>query len=139
LNFVQAFAIFVMGVGLQVIFLTTKSLWLPMLAHALHNSLLLSLVQFPNLEGVIFSPPVLLLSPPVTGLLLWALLRTRAQWRMPDGRVWWPGYSTAEMPPPGIGAVAVGRQAPGAVLLAVIACLPLYLDVAIGLVGELGT
>jgi hypothetical protein len=39
-----------------------------------------------------------------TGTLLWLFYANRMQWIMPDGRVWSPGYVTAEIPPAAVGA-----------------------------------
>jgi hypothetical protein len=51
-------------------------------------------------------PPLLTLASLVAIVVLSVLFyQSRVRWVMPDGRVWSPGYVTAEMPPAVLGAV----------------------------------
>ena len=114
---VQIAGTFVLGVYLQLIFLTTRSLLGPMLLHVLNNLLALltyraaDMLPLPGLnthglEGeVAFVPvPVLMLAGVCTGLLVVLLIQTRSVWILPDGARWMSGYGTAEIPPNAVDA-----------------------------------
>jgi len=135
LNPVQAFATFLLGVAFQAIFWTTRSLWLPILAHALHNSVVLTLALFAQ-ERQLLSGELILLSPPLAGLLLWMLYATRTEWRMPNGSVWSPGYPSCEMPPKEVAAEPHHRRTQSTqVVLAVFLGVLLYADLAWKMLG----
>jgi membrane protease YdiL (CAAX protease family) len=101
---VQFFATFLIGIAFQVIFLTARSLWLPILAHALHNTVVMFMTGLEQDEVArLLGNGVLLTCVPTTALLLWLLCATRTKFRMPDRREWFPGYFTAEVPPKELG------------------------------------
>jgi uncharacterized protein len=111
---------FILGLGIHIVYLSTKSLWLAILLHVANNALacIMYLVakgaqqQVPWLafwrEGNTHLPPLLVLAGlAATVTLLWLFYANRMQWIMPDGRPWSPGYVTAEIPP---AAVAAEKQ-----------------------------
>ncbi len=136
---IQICGVFVLGVAFQLILWSARSLWLPILAHALHNSLVMSLALLPQAQAEsLFSPVLILLSPPAMLALLWLLYITRTEWRMPNG-LWSPGYPTAEIPPKEVPAMLWHRPAPGAaVAFAALLCLALYGDLAFRLFAQFG-
>ncbi|MFV1967512.1 MAG: lysostaphin resistance A-like protein, partial [Pirellulaceae bacterium] len=107
----QSLTAFVLGVGLQFVFLTTRSLLAPILVHALNNAAAFATMRYydqfpiPGVsplpdESVVHTPPLLLVAT-VAALVAAAglLYQIRTRWRLPDGTVWSPGYVTAECPP----------------------------------------
>jgi tetratricopeptide (TPR) repeat protein/membrane protease YdiL (CAAX protease family) len=118
----------VLGIGLHVVYLTTRSFWAPVVYHALHNTLVfasMKLAREANLdvtgqyEAPHLSPLSLLAAGAAVATLGWLLYRTRARWVLPDGGEWSPGYVTAEMPPARLAALPRrGRPETGAVLAA---------------------
>jgi membrane protease YdiL (CAAX protease family)/tetratricopeptide (TPR) repeat protein len=113
---VQACYTFVLGIGLHMVYLTTKSLSGPMLLHTLYNVVGFGIRRL-TLEGSfdlgsVTGPhdpsPLLVLTAlaAVVGLTV-LLYRTRVRWILPDGSAWSPGYATAEMCP---AANAVARR-----------------------------
>jgi hypothetical protein len=100
-----------MGIFLQIVYLTTKTLLAPMLLHALHNFLAI-VVARPKLfsgdlqswlvginRGELLSPLLLLSAFAAATTICLLLYLTRTRWRLPNGAVWNPGYVTAETPP----------------------------------------
>lgn len=108
----------VIGIVLQFVYLTTKSLLAPMLLHLLNNSIafLPSARKdwFPGVHELLdgwektggLPWPVLVSALAAVAVLLLLLYETRVRWHLPDGRVWSPGYVTAEMPPARLRAAA---------------------------------
>jgi membrane protease YdiL (CAAX protease family)/Flp pilus assembly protein TadD len=112
---VHACATAVGGIGLHVVYLTTRSLWAPILLHALHNALMFAetrLAQDTHLdltgqyEAPHLAPSLVLAAAAAVSLLFFLFYRTRTRWLRPDGEEWSPGYVSAEMPPPGVEATA---------------------------------
>lgn len=111
----QAVGILFIGIALQLVFLSAKSLLVPILLHALNNALSFGLTKAGLFSQVDHLPPPLvatgLLALLPLALLLW---QTRSQWILPDGSRWTPGYLTAEMPPAELGGqVESGQPALG--------------------------
>jgi membrane protease YdiL (CAAX protease family) len=95
---VQACALFFLGLGLQIVFLCSKSLLGPVLLHLLHNSLVFFTADW--LSGTELLPWPLVAGAALATLGLWWLfVATSVKWVLPDGQEWRPGYSTAEVPP----------------------------------------
>jgi hypothetical protein len=104
----QGLAVMFMGVWLHFVYVTTRSLWLPMLLHFLNNSLsvLLSRIpKFEQLDGPPNSVSLLLLyatSALLLGAVVYALYQSRARLtvRTPEQIVLWrPPYDSVEYPP----------------------------------------
>ncbi len=120
----------VMGLAFHFVYLTTRSLWVPMLLHFLNNSLAVAATHVPALD--VEQKAVPLIYYPAAGFLLlavgWALYVSRARWIAgPDGgAVWQPGYSGVESPPPESG-MRVVHPWPGwpAIILVLLAVLGL--------------
>jgi membrane protease YdiL (CAAX protease family) len=131
---VHAVATTLLGLGFHFAYLTTKSLPASMWMHGLNNffafflqSVVLRVhdVGVSEVKGVPHLPPGIAAASFGAALALgWVLFRMRTQWQLPDGRVWSPGYVTAELPPADLGAVARAGS-PGFLSLAVaaVACL----------------
>lgn len=98
------------AVFFHVIYYAGRSIWLPILAHALNNVIAFSILRLPedswiratlSLEDEALLPPILfaasLFAVMSLLLLIWSC---RTQWVRPDGSVWAPNFATAEIPPP---------------------------------------
>lgn len=104
----QAASALLLGMTVHLLYLSTKSLLVPMLYHFLHNLLAFSidkfagagLIEVTTSDGIMTLPWWLvlgaLLAVPALG---WLWYQTRTRWLLPDGGVWTPGYLSAEMPP----------------------------------------
>lgn len=121
-----------LGVAAYAVFLGTKTLWAPVLLHALNNGIAFGAERLFNYFGVEVNgdapdiPVALVLTAAVAVLaLLVVLYQTRTRWVLPSGRPWAPGYLTTEMPPrivaahpeialPRLGAAAAALAACGA-------------------------
>jgi membrane protease YdiL (CAAX protease family) len=107
----QSLTAFVLGLGLQFVFLTTRSLWAPILVHALNNAAAFATMRYYEVfpipgvsrlpDGSIVHTPSFLLTASVAAMLAtgWLLYQLRTRWCLPDGSAWSPGYVTAEVPP----------------------------------------
>jgi membrane protease YdiL (CAAX protease family) len=131
----------IMGLWLHFVYLTTRSLWLPMLLHTLNNSFAVIASRIPGLEKLDepTSLPVLVL---VTSALLLAAVayalyqsRSRLAAQGPDTLfIWRPAFDGVEYPPPDRGtkvvhpALSVGAfvAAVGGFLLFVATCVALF-------------
>ncbi len=116
---VQICATLVLGIALQVVFLTTKSLPAAMLLHTLHNGVVCAAlklgqdasIDLTGQEGAEHLPWLVVVTALVAVVTLGFLLyETQTRWLMPDGREWSPGYVTAEMPAALLGAVPRSRS-----------------------------
>ncbi|MBC8351656.1 MAG: CPBP family intramembrane metalloprotease [Planctomycetes bacterium] len=122
---VQSVGAFVLGLALHFIYLTTRSLFAPMLVHMLNNAFafwvmrnyrwcpLPGLSPLPDRTEVHTPLSVMIAAVAASAGLLGLLYQTRARWIMTssdsqDGAevAWSPGYVTAEQPPSGIGCHA---------------------------------
>jgi membrane protease YdiL (CAAX protease family) len=128
----QALATIVIGLVLQFVFLTTRSLLAPILVHLLNNSMAFLMVH----HGMLFPVPgytderfhhvpllVVLAALGLTAAILALLYQTRTRWQLPDGSQWQPGFFPTEAPPRELAARGVNR-APS-VLLTIVAVLAL--------------
>jgi hypothetical protein len=112
----------------HLLYLGCRSLWAPIIKHALHNSMLLVFGAFGRgaLEALSRTghlPPLLLVAAATAIAILGILLyRTHRRWLLPDGTKWSPGYDTAEMPPAAAGA-RLHSAAPSRNLVAVAAVI----------------
>jgi membrane protease YdiL (CAAX protease family) len=95
------------GFGLHFVYLTTRSLWLPILLHFLNNSLSVIVTRLPQLQefdsapGTAFPAAVFVSAGVLLVAVGWALYRSRARLVAPDGEVAWrPLYPGVEYPPP---------------------------------------
>jgi hypothetical protein len=139
---VQATGAFVLGVGMQYVFLATRSLLAPIMLHSVNNTLAFALMKhhsdlpIPGLsslpEGAIVHTPWPLLLAALAALIpVLALLQlTRTRWILPDRSEWSPGYVTAERPPPSLGARPVSRPAPSGLLALAAVTLALLIATA---------
>jgi membrane protease YdiL (CAAX protease family) len=122
---VQASSAFVLGIALQYLFLTTRSLAAPILLHVLNNFGAFLVLRYdqafhiPGLslppDGTIVHTPVWLLTAALAaiGFLSGVLYQTRTQWLLPNQDRWSPGYVTAESPPAELQARAVSARPHG--------------------------
>jgi membrane protease YdiL (CAAX protease family) len=104
----QIVATGLLGCGFHLVFLSSKSLVAPMLAHALNNGMAFTLMKYgqeiklsvPGLTDDGHVPLTIAAAGlAATGGLLLLFYYTRARWFLPDGSPWQPGYVTAETPP----------------------------------------
>ena len=119
----------VMGIGLHLVYLASRSLWVPMVLHTLNNSLavLLSIGAIPSggLEQNLAAAPVLI---PFLGMVVLAFAgvamatgRVRLSPADPSAPAWQPPYPGVADPPPGANAVVThGRPNAAATVLAVV-------------------
>jgi membrane protease YdiL (CAAX protease family) len=126
-----------MGVGLHMVYLASRSLWVSILLHTVNNSLavLLSLGTIPSdrLERNMDAAPVLI--PAVAVALLFfvgvamATGRVRVVPADPSLPAWQPPFPGVAEPPPGAnGVLRAGRPSPAATVLAVLtSAILLYL------------
>lgn len=111
---------FVFGIVLHFLYLMTKSLFAPMLLHALNNLLAFTEIRWeqsgffnPTQDGSVYIPvDVLLISLLTFSLLLFLLGKTRCRWMVAGIRPWTPGFVSAEMPPALIPASAMTTESP---------------------------
>jgi len=96
---------------IHLVYMATRSILAPMLLHLLNNSLAVVMLKasatIPALEGSAepdMPAYVLLISAGIVGMVGWTLWRSRIQYRMEDGELWNPGYSTIEIPPESVRA-----------------------------------
>ncbi len=127
---VQATGAFALGLGLQFVYLSTKSLLAPIVMHTLNNSLAFVTMRYaeafpiqgltPLPDGqVAHTPPLLWGSALLSGgLLLAVMYQNRTTWRRADGSPWSPGYVTAETPAAELAAVPVRQSASPALIIA---------------------
>jgi membrane protease YdiL (CAAX protease family) len=116
-----------MGLWLHFVYLTTRSLWLPMLLHFANNSLSILAPRIPHLEfldaqlgdipGLVYVSALLLL-----GAAAYALYQSRARLApQTPGQIclWRPAYEGVEYPPPDSGMQVVHPMpSPAALALA---------------------
>ena len=125
INPAQAIGVIPLGIAMHFAYLTTRSLWAPITLHLLNNALAVSVLKIGDGspvarfvdDGRMLPLHLLVASAAMVtgiGLLLW---QTRVQFALRDGSVWDPGYSTSELPPPDLAALAV-RQSPRPLLVA---------------------
>jgi len=106
-----------LGVWLHYVYLTTRSLWLPMLTHFLNNSLAVVLTHYPALQK-----PVEHLNESASAgafallvAVAWALYVSRARLLGPQtsgSSAWQPDHPGVEHPPPATGTT-IHRPWPG--------------------------
>ena len=118
----------VAGIGIHVVYLTTRSLAAPILLHTLHNALMFAVARVARdaeldltgqYDGMHLPLMLVLASAIAVVVLLFVFYRMRTRWLLPDGQEWSPGYVSAEMPPPGFEACASpSRPGPGPLLSA---------------------
>jgi tetratricopeptide (TPR) repeat protein/membrane protease YdiL (CAAX protease family) len=96
----------ILGIGCQVVFLSTRSLLAPIVLHTLHNLFVFAVWKLDgwNQVGLVGSNggvlvPLLTASLATSGGLFVLLYQSQVRWMLPDGREWDWGYVTAEMPP----------------------------------------
>ena len=116
---IQASGAFFLGLTLQMVFLTTQSLWGAILLHTANNALAFAAMLYGELmpipgftmaseTEIMHSPPLLVLVAALTvGMMSFVLHQTRTQWLLPDGKVWSRGFVTSEGPPLGAEAKCV--------------------------------
>lgn len=120
---VQACGTFFLGLGFQYVFLTTRSLALPVVGHLLNNMLAFLIMRMEEAETgmiptevehvpLIVGLAALAALPPLLGLLY----QTRTRWILPDGSIWSAPFASTEAPPPSLGARPITAW-PGAVLV----------------------
>jgi membrane protease YdiL (CAAX protease family) len=97
---VQMVGVVGIGVVLELVYLATKSLLVPMLLHTLNNTLSFAQIKYAIFADIDHVPPALVAAGAVALVPLAMLIyQTRSQWLLPNGSSWSPGYPTAESPP----------------------------------------
>ena len=100
-----------MGFWLHFVYLTSRSLWLPMLLHFLNNSFAVLITRVPQLESIENKPSDIPIYVYVTSLFLlsavaYALYQSRSRLapQSPQQLILWrPAYDSVEYPPEGSG------------------------------------
>jgi uncharacterized protein len=107
---VHAIAVIPMGIALHLVYLSTRSLWGPILLHFLNNALASGLTKlsegtaFPadlEMSGLLALPVSSLATVAAVMAVLWA---TRPEYVLPDGARWVPDVASADAPPAALGA-----------------------------------
>jgi membrane protease YdiL (CAAX protease family) len=104
-----------MGLWLHFVYLTSRSLWLPILMHFINNSLGVLGSKIPLLARLDDKPDTIPVFVYVTAVLLlgaaaYALYQSRARLASEDSErpsLWRPAYPSVEYPPPGSGTRVV--------------------------------
>jgi len=121
---IQASGAFTLGIAFHLVFLTTRSLFAPIVLHALNNSLAFSSMRYADafpIPGMTPAPdevaehvPVVLILTALFSAAAWTalLIRTRTRWLTPEGTDWSPGYFTAEEPAHTLGCRVHRQPAP---------------------------
>jgi membrane protease YdiL (CAAX protease family) len=130
----QVVALIPLSISLHLLYLATRTFWIPMLVHFLNNALAAVVMKFPPPEAVKgigedgpLSLPLLLSVVACVIFVIHYIWRTRVEFALPDGTWWNPGYTTAEAPPASLMTVARHRSVavvPG--LLAMLALAAFY-------------
>jgi hypothetical protein len=101
---VHALAVIPLGIALHLIYLATRSFWMPVLLHFLNNAWATAAAKYAGSEVAAVEAavsPALLLSSVIAVIVLGALLyTTRVRYLTIDGDEWDPGYPTVEIPDP---------------------------------------
>jgi membrane protease YdiL (CAAX protease family) len=129
----QGLMAMIMGLWLHFVYLTTRSLWLPMLLHFLNNSLSVTLSRFPALEKIEITPADIPALAYVSAFVLlgaaaYALYRSRARLapQTPEQIVMWrPAWKGVEYPPPNSGTRVVCPMPSLAAVALIVAALSL--------------
>jgi membrane protease YdiL (CAAX protease family) len=121
----------IMGLALHFVYVTTRSLWMPVLLHFLNNSLSVLMLRIPGHQTIETPVYAYFAAGVVLAAVFWALYRSRARLMAIDGgEPWQPEYAGVEHPPPGSGTVVVrphpGRLAWGLVTAAVLLAFPAW-------------
>ena len=124
----HAIALLPLAIFIHLAYLTTRSIFAPVLIHFLNNALAVTVVKHPewleveSLSEEVAAPPevvvIAAMSVITASLLMW---HTRVQYRLSEGEVWSTGYDTVELPPPNVAAVREsGRTEYGLVVLTIV-------------------
>jgi membrane protease YdiL (CAAX protease family) len=117
---VQAFGAFILGLGLQFVFLATRSLAAPIFCHTVNNAFAFIAMRFRQdlpLPGISSAPdeglhiPIHILVASAVSLIFASLLllQIRTRWQLANGEEWSTGYVSADRPPPELNAVPISR------------------------------
>lgn len=109
-------AVIPLGVALHFLYITTRSLWAPVLLHLMNNTWAAVAAKLAA-DGTItpeqvdrpVSPLMLLLAALTAWSLMTVLWRSRIRYLQPDGGDWSPGYRTLEAPAPGVARRQMSR------------------------------
>ncbi len=103
----QAVYTFVLGIILHIVYLSSKSIFAPMIIHALNN--LIAFLQLRWMQSGYFDITnddsmyvpawLVVVSAIAAALSLILVLRTRISWLVEGIRIWTPGFVSAEIPP----------------------------------------
>lgn len=125
----QACATFVIGLVLQTVFLTTRSLWATIVLHTANNAMAFAMVNNGEMlpipgytvempGAVTHISPLLVAAALVLSAAVLALLyQTRTRWVTASGEFWSPGFFATETPPESLAARPVNAT-PNLLLLA---------------------
>ena len=129
----QAVGVLVFGLAFQGLFLATKSLLTPMLAHMLNNATSFAVMKYHGSSEEIDHWPILLVAAAAVALIAIGILfyQMRSRWICSDGSEWLPGYVTAEEPPASISAACRAERPSVRCWAAAIAAYAAFLGVAV--------
>jgi hypothetical protein len=114
----HALATIVIGMVLQLVFLTTRSLWAPIVLHFLNNAMAFTVVHFGEqipipgftVDSANHIPPLVVVTALLATIALLGLLyQSRTRWLLPDGTEWSPGFFATEAPPAELEAQPICR------------------------------
>jgi membrane protease YdiL (CAAX protease family) len=128
----------IMGMWLHFVYLTTRSLWLPMLVHFLNNSLSVLSSRLPVLQQIEEGREIPLVVYGAAAFLLaaigYALYQSRSRLAAAEGgepALWQPPYPGVEYPPPNSGTRVVHPRPSAAALAAVAAGVLVFVGVCV--------
>jgi membrane protease YdiL (CAAX protease family) len=128
---IQVCGTLVLGLGMQYVLITTRSLIASIVVHALNNTLAFAAMRYADvirIEGVtvehgqgVTHTPLALLIPALLALVVLTVLlyQTRTRWVLPDGDSWSPGHVGVETPPESTAAAVTARPHAGLMLAAI--------------------
>lgn len=103
---VHAAGVFLLGLGMHLVYLATRSFWAPMLVHLTNNSLAATVAKMPvDPDAAALAseqpqhPLIILAAVLLVAAIAWYFWKSRIEYRLPDGSSWDPGYFTVETPP----------------------------------------
>lgn len=110
---VHAAGVLLLGAAMHFLYITTRSIWAPMLLHLLNNGFSILATKAAGDanaqalgEGVAIPPSLIASSLFCVAALACWYWKTRVYYRLPTGEPWDPGYFTVERPPAELAAEA---------------------------------
>ncbi|MEX0702178.1 MAG: CPBP family intramembrane glutamic endopeptidase, partial [Planctomycetales bacterium] len=102
----HAVGVLPLAIVIHLMYLATRSFYVPMAIHFLNNSFALAAArsqaefELPGMNDAAPVPPLLFAASLACLLaILWTAWKSRVEFRLPNGEAWDPGFPTAEAPP----------------------------------------